>query len=684
MYDRCSSSSIGCGETRGRDSWASSGMLLLYVQVDDFLRVFLDVLSARLDGFAHKDREQGVGGRGVLNRHLLQLAPSGIHRRLPQLLGVHFPQALVPLVHDPFVAEFLRQVFSLFLRVRVVEFLPFLDLVQGRLRDVHEAAVEERPHVSEEQREEERRDVLPVDVRVGHRDDFVISDLLEIELFADASPDRGDERPDLLVLEHLIESGLFDVQDFPAKGKDRLELAATTLLGRSAGGRPFDDEQLRLRRIALLTIREFSGEVESFEQAFPTRELAGFACGLASLRRKHGFPDADLSDLGSLQEEIGELLVHDVLDDAALKFENVPAVVDLVHDDNPKARVEEGELPQARREDVIVELDRFEDLRVRKERDDRAGPLRRAHDLEVGGLRPAFEPHPVLLTFSFHADLEPFAQPIDDREPDAVQPAGDAVHLSLELPATVHPRQDDLDARRAILRMDVDRNPPTVVCDRHRSVRVQGDLDFLAEAGHGFVNRVVHDLVDEVVEAARVDRADVHRRAFSDRLQAFEDLDLRGVVGGLFYHLFRDLLGAVRCPLAAHPGGCAKYTAGRYKRSEPSFYGENRPARGGSFRGLFLKYCSTVISTPLFVPGERWMDGPEIRAQSGPISASTGPRRGYPRGPRRPPRERREFDPRSGSPFACGRPRGVQQSGREGGPRGPRPSESARGYRGPR
>src|SRR5881396_626388 len=94
MYDRCSSSSIGCGETRGRDSWASSGMLLLYVQVDDFLRVFLDVLSARLDGFAHKDREQGVGGRGVLNRHLLQLAPSGIHRRLPQLLGVHFPKPL--------------------------------------------------------------------------------------------------------------------------------------------------------------------------------------------------------------------------------------------------------------------------------------------------------------------------------------------------------------------------------------------------------------------------------------------------------------------------------------------------------------------------------------------------------------------------------------------------------------
>src|SRR5437867_3527093 len=83
------SSSIGWGETRGRDSWASSGMVLLDVQVHDFLRVLLDVLPARLDGLPHEDREQGIGGRGVLNRDLLQQAAGGIHRRLPELVGVH-------------------------------------------------------------------------------------------------------------------------------------------------------------------------------------------------------------------------------------------------------------------------------------------------------------------------------------------------------------------------------------------------------------------------------------------------------------------------------------------------------------------------------------------------------------------------------------------------------------------
>src|SRR6266571_986013 len=667
MYERCSSSSIGCGETRGRDSWASSGMVLLDVQVHDFLRVLLDVLPAGLHGFAHEDREQGIGGRGVLDRHLLQLTPGRIHRRLPELVGVHLPQALVPLVDDASFAKLLPEVFALFFRVCIVEFLALLDLVQGRLRDVHEPAIEEGPHVPEEQREQERGDVLTVYVRVGHRDDFVVPDLLVIKLFAHPPADRRDERSDLLILQHLIESGFLDVKDLPTKREDGLELAATARLRRTAGGWPFHDEQLRLRRVAFLAVCQFSRKIEAFEEALSSRQLSRLPRRLAGLGREDRLADADLSDLGSLQEEISELLIHDGLDDsfdlgvpefhlrlplelrfgdleaedrrqslagvvaleafalfqilvvlrvldegpcqprlesdemgapldrvdvvheredrlvvsvvvlhrdfderslgflresdrirvervlrpvdpfdvlgdASLKLEDVPAVMDLIDDDDPKARVEEGELPQARREDVIVELDRFEDLRVRKERDDRAGPLRRAHDLEVGGLRATFEPHPVLLTFSLHADLEPSAQPIDDREADAVQPAGNAVHLPLELPATVHPRQDDLDAGRAVLRMDVDRNPPTVVCDRDRSVRVQGDLDFLAETGHGFVNRVVQDLVDEVVKAARVDRADVHRRAFSDRLQAFEDLDLRGVVGGLFYHLFRNLL----------------------------------------------------------------------------------------------------------------------------------------------
>src|SRR5947199_23666 len=80
-------------------------------------------------------------------------------------------------------------------------------------------------------------------------------------------------------------------------------------------GWPFHDEKLRLRRVALLAVREFSREVETFQEALPSRELTGLSRGLARLRRKDRLPDADLGDLRSFQEELGEFLVDDGLDD---------------------------------------------------------------------------------------------------------------------------------------------------------------------------------------------------------------------------------------------------------------------------------------------------------------------------------------------------------------------------------
>ena len=55
-----------------------------------------------------------------------------------------------------------------------------------------------------------------VDVGVGHQDDLVVADLLDVELVADAGADRLDERLDLLVLQHLVDAGALDVEDLAA------------------------------------------------------------------------------------------------------------------------------------------------------------------------------------------------------------------------------------------------------------------------------------------------------------------------------------------------------------------------------------------------------------------------------------------------------------------------------------
>ena len=92
-------------------------------------------------------------------------------------------------------------------------------------------------------------------------------------------------------------------------------------------------------------------------------------------------------------------------------------------------------------------------------------------------------------------------------------------------------RQHDFRGRLAAL-VAIDRDAAAVVDDRDRSVDVNRDVDLIAKAGQGFVDRVVDDFVDEMVQAGRTGRPDVHRGTLADRFQAFEDLDAVGRVVG--------------------------------------------------------------------------------------------------------------------------------------------------------
>lgn len=60
---------------------------------------------------------------------------------------------------------------------------------------------------------------------------------------------------------------------------------------------------------------------------------------------------------------------------------------------------------------------------------------------------------------------------------------------------------------------------------------MESDVDGFAEACEVFVDGVVEDLEDAVVETAFIGVADVHAWAFADGLEAFEFIDLVGTVG---------------------------------------------------------------------------------------------------------------------------------------------------------
>jgi hypothetical protein len=140
------------------------------------------------------------------------------------------------------------------------------------------------------------------------------------------------------------------------------------------------------------------------------------------------------------------------------------------------------------------------------------------------------ELHVVRQAVAPHRQAQPLRQAVDARHADAVQAARDLVAVLVELAAGVQLGERDL-GRRAlglvlVVHLDAGRDAAAVVGDRDRVVGVDGDDDVVAEAGERFVDRVVDDLEDEVMQAGAVGRvADVHAGALAHRFQALEDLD---------------------------------------------------------------------------------------------------------------------------------------------------------------
>jgi hypothetical protein len=149
--------------------------------------------------------------------------------------------------------------------------------------------------------------------------------------------------------------------------------------------------------------------------------------------------------------------------------------------------------------------------------------------------------------------FEPFAEGVDAFGSDAVEAAGVFVGALAEFAAGVEVGEDEFDGWDTEFRVGIDGDAAAVVADRAGTVGVEGDVDGFAESGEVFVDGVVEDFEDAVVEASFVGVADVHAWAFADGFEAFEFIDLGGTVGGVW--LSRLLVGIVRGIVIGHGGG---------------------------------------------------------------------------------------------------------------------------------
>src|ERR1044072_2434309 len=87
MYDRFISSSMltGC--------WLAA---ISDIEGLDVEGVVFDELAPGFDLISHQRREHQIGFRVIFGAHLQERSDGGIHRRLPQLLRIHFAETLVP------------------------------------------------------------------------------------------------------------------------------------------------------------------------------------------------------------------------------------------------------------------------------------------------------------------------------------------------------------------------------------------------------------------------------------------------------------------------------------------------------------------------------------------------------------------------------------------------------------
>ena len=231
-----------------------------------------------------------------------------------------------------------------------------------------------------------------------------------------------------------------------------------------------------------------------------------------------------------VQRGLAAVQMLDEFDDAAGEAKFCGFVAALVLQRDLQALVQEGQLAQALRQNVVAVRRSCRRCGIGMKRDFRSGLARLAGTLSFAlghapfvGLLPDFAVAP---DFEF----EPVGERVDDGDADAVQTAGNFVGVAVEFSAGVQHGHDDFGGGLLFGGVHVHGNAAAVVDHGDAVVVVHGDVDFVAIAGHGFVHRVVDDFPDEMMQTHFAGRADVHRGAHAHGFESAENFDRCRVV----------------------------------------------------------------------------------------------------------------------------------------------------------
>ena len=156
-----------------------------------------------------------------------------------------------------------------------------------------------------------------VDIGIGHDDDLVIPELVEVEIVEYAAAERRNHRFDFFVFQNAVEAYLFDVEYLAAKGQNCLEASVSALFRGAACRVALDDIDLGQLRVIFVAVAQLIGHGRAAERRLAADGLAGLAGGLAGAVGRHGLLKDGAGDGGVLLKIGGKLLVDDGIDQRA-------------------------------------------------------------------------------------------------------------------------------------------------------------------------------------------------------------------------------------------------------------------------------------------------------------------------------------------------------------------------------
>ena len=191
-----------------------------------------------------------------------------------------------------------------------------------------------------------------------------------------------------------------------------------------------------------------------------------------------------------------------------------------------KPWIQKSQLPEAIGQDFKLKFGGDgKNGRIRFEGDQGSRMLAATNDFQLlSGMAPC-KLHEMDLLISRDLHFEPIGKGIDTFGSDSVKPSRIFVSSLPELTTGVQIGQNQLNGRHLEFGVHVHRDTSTIVTDGHRPIDVDGYLNFGAKTGQMFVNGIVQNFENTMMQSSFIRVTDIHARALSDRFKAFQFID---------------------------------------------------------------------------------------------------------------------------------------------------------------